>query len=140
MEKKFFCQSGFLGVGTKHVEAGDIVTFIEGMMGMNVIRPFWDGYQMVGFANVSGLMNWDDLYEAIKAGTVLEEELKIYREDIQDPYNIGGHLPRSFCCSSKEDRCRWALHGLLANGEWVILSSRRDCARGKWENKRSAVV
>lgn len=60
-KKVFLSQSGFLGVGTKHVEAGDIVILIGGMTCIYVVRPFRDGYQLVGFANVSGLMNWDDL-------------------------------------------------------------------------------
>lgn len=77
-KKTFISRSGFLGVGTKHVEAGDIVVLIAGMKCMYVLRPFRDGYHMVGFANVLGLMNWDDLDEAIKASPMHEEELKIY--------------------------------------------------------------
>lgn len=77
-KKIFLSRSGFLGVGTKHMEAGDIITFIVGMSCMYVLRPFLDGYRMVGFANVSGLMNWDDLDEAMRAGSLPEEELKIY--------------------------------------------------------------
>lgn len=77
-KKIFLSRSGFLGVGTKHVEAGDIITFIVRMSCMYVLRPYLDGYRMVGFANVSGLMNWDDLDEAMRAGSLPEEELKIY--------------------------------------------------------------
>ncbi|KAI7778095.1 uncharacterized protein LA080_002595 [Diaporthe eres] len=60
-KKVFLSQSGFLGVGSKHVEAGDSVTLIGGMTCIHVLRPFRDGYHLVGFANVSGLMDWDDL-------------------------------------------------------------------------------
>lgn len=77
-KKIFVSQSGFLGVGTKPVEAGDLVVFIVGMRCMYVLRPFRDGYHMVGFADMSGLMNWNDLDEAIKASSLQEEELKIY--------------------------------------------------------------
>lgn len=77
-KKVFVSQSGFIGVATKYVEAGDIVVFIVGMSCMYVLRPFRDGYCMVGFAHVSGLMNWDDLDEAMGASSLHEEELKIY--------------------------------------------------------------
>lgn len=76
--KVFISSSGFVGVGTTPVESGDIIILIAGMMCMYVLRPFQDGYRMVGFAKVSGLMNWEDLDEAMKAGTLHEEELKIY--------------------------------------------------------------
>lgn len=77
-KKVFMSRSGFMGVATKYVEAGDIVVFIVGMSCMYVLRPFRDGYRMVGFANVSGLMNWDALDEAMGASSLHEEELKIY--------------------------------------------------------------
>jgi hypothetical protein len=77
-KKVFISRSGFLGVGTKYVEAGDIITLIVGMRLMYVLRPFHDGYRIVGFANVSGLMDWDDLDQAMEAGTLHEEEMKIY--------------------------------------------------------------
>lgn len=77
-KKIFVSRSGFLGVGSESVEAGDLVVFIVGMKCMYVLRPFRDGYHMVGFAYMSGLMNWDDLDEAIKVSSLQEEELKIY--------------------------------------------------------------
>lgn len=77
-KKVFISQSGFIGVATKYVEAGDIVIFIVGMACMYVLRPFRDGYRMVGFANVPDLMNWDDLDEAMRTRSLHEEELKIY--------------------------------------------------------------
>lgn len=78
-EKQVFTtRSGFLGVGTKYVEAGDIITLIVRMKFMYVLRPFRDGYRIVGFANVSGLMDWDDLDQAMEAGTLHEEKMKIY--------------------------------------------------------------
>lgn len=77
-KKVFMSRSGFMGVATKYVEAGDIVVFIVGMSCMYVLRPFRDGDRMVGFANVSGLMNWDGLDEAMGASSLHEEELKIY--------------------------------------------------------------
>lgn len=77
-KKVFISRSGFIGVATRYVEVGDIVVFIVGMACMYVLRPFRDGYRMVGFANVSGLMNWDDLDEAMGANSLHEEELKIY--------------------------------------------------------------
>lgn len=76
--KVFISQSGFLGVGTKSVEVGDIITVIMGMAVMFVLRPFQDGYRIVGFANVSGLMDWDVWNEALEAGSLHEEEMKIY--------------------------------------------------------------
>lgn len=77
-KKVFISRSGFIGVAAKYVEAGDIVIFLVGMSYMYVLRPFRDGYRMVGFAIVSGLMDWDDLDEAIGASPLQEEELKIY--------------------------------------------------------------
>lgn len=77
-KKVFLSRSGFLGIGTNRVEAGDIITLIVGMKCMYVLRPFRDGYRIAGFASVSGLMNWDDLDEALKAGSLHEEEMKIY--------------------------------------------------------------
>lgn len=77
-KKVFFSRCGFLGVGTKHIEAGDVITFIVGMACMYMLRPFRDGYRIVGFANVSGLMDWDDLDQALAASSLREEELKIY--------------------------------------------------------------
>lgn len=76
--KVFISRSGFLGVATEMVEPGDIITLIVGMTAMYVLRPFRDGYRIVGFASVSGLMNWDDLDEAMKAGSLREQEMKIY--------------------------------------------------------------
>lgn len=76
--KVFVSEFGFLGVGTKQVEAGDVITLILGTSIMYVLRPFQDGYRLVGFACVSGLMDLDDLDEAIKAGSLYEEEMKIY--------------------------------------------------------------
>lgn len=77
-KKVVISPSGFRGLATKYVEAGDVVVFIVGMNCMYVLRPFRDGYRMVGFANISGLMNWDDLDEAMRAGSLHEEELRIY--------------------------------------------------------------
>lgn len=76
--KAFTTRCGFLGVGTKNIEAGDIITFIVGMKFMYVLRPFNDGYRIVGFADVSGLMDWDDLDEAMETGTLDDERMKIY--------------------------------------------------------------
>lgn len=76
--KVFVSRFGFLGIGTMPVEAGDVVIFIAGMIRMYVLRPFRDGYLMVGFAILPGLMDWNRLDEAMRAGTLHEEELKIY--------------------------------------------------------------
>ncbi|KAG8169933.1 hypothetical protein KVR01_000678 [Diaporthe batatas] len=77
-KKVFFSECGFLGVGTKDIESGDVITFIVGMTCMYMLRPFRDGYRIVGFANVSGLMDWDDLDSAMAASSLCEEALKIY--------------------------------------------------------------
>lgn len=76
--KVFISEFGFLGVSTKQVEAGDVISLILGVGIMYVLRPFQDGYRLVGFAGVSGLMNLDDLDKAMEAGYLHEEEMKIY--------------------------------------------------------------
>lgn len=76
--KIFISRFGFLGVGTKQVEPGDVITLIKGMRLMYVLRPFHDGYRIMGFAKVSGLMDWDDLDQALAASSLPEEVFKIY--------------------------------------------------------------
>lgn len=74
----FLTSSGFLGVGHELIEPGDMVVLVVGTHYPWVLRPYRDGYRMIGFAYVSGLMDWELLDECVEKGNVQEKIMKIY--------------------------------------------------------------
>lgn len=77
-KRVFLTRAGFFGIGTRNIEAGDVITFIAGMPCLYVLRPFKDGYQMGGFAYVSGLMDWDVLDGYVVKSGLQERVINIY--------------------------------------------------------------
>lgn len=74
----FLTKNGFFGIATTHVKEGDVIVFVAGMQCPFVLCPFQDGYQMKGFAYVSGLMIWEVLDECLQGSDVVPKILKIY--------------------------------------------------------------
>ncbi|TPX09015.1 uncharacterized protein E0L32_001724 [Thyridium curvatum] len=76
--RAFLTEAGFFGVGSGHMEVGDVVAFVAGTFYAWILRPHRDGYRMVGFAYASGLMDWEILDEGMERGTLQEETVRIY--------------------------------------------------------------
>lgn len=76
--KVFLTKNGFFGVATPNVKEGDVIAFVAGMQCPFVLRPFQDGYQMKGFAYVSGLMVWEVLDECLQRSGLVPKIFKVY--------------------------------------------------------------
>lgn len=76
--KVLLTKNGFIGIATPYVEKGDVIVFVAGMQCPFVLRPFRDGYQMRGFAYVSGLMVWEVLDQCLERSGIVPKILKIY--------------------------------------------------------------
>lgn len=77
--KVFITRSGFAGVGTATLEEGDVLVLPFGAGGFYIFRPSADEerYQMVGFAYVSGLMDWNDIDTAYRRGVIEETVFRV---------------------------------------------------------------
>lgn len=79
--KVFTTQLGFAGVGTATLEEGDILVLPFGAGVFYTFRPSSadeERYQMVGFAYVSGLMDWNDIDTVYRRGLIEETVLKVH--------------------------------------------------------------
>lgn len=75
----FTTRHGFFGVGASSITKGDMVVFVVGMCCPFVLRPFQDGYQMIGFAYVAGLgPDWRTLTKCVEEKKVTAKMIKIY--------------------------------------------------------------
>jgi len=52
-------EAGFVGIGMRQIEVGDIISFVFGTTAPLVLRRYADNYRIVGSAYVSGLMDLD---------------------------------------------------------------------------------
>lgn len=77
--KVFITRSGFAGVGSATLEEGDVLVLPFGAGGFYIFRPSADEerYQMVGFAYVSGLMDWNDIDTAYRRGVIEETVFRV---------------------------------------------------------------
>lgn len=79
--KVFVTRLGFTGVGTATLEEGDLLVLPFGAGGFYILRPSCtdeERYQMVGFAYVSGLMDWDGIDKAYRRGLIEETVFRVY--------------------------------------------------------------
>lgn len=77
----FVSRHGFVGVGSLNIEEGDVLVLLVGMSSPYVLRPYEDGYHMVGFARVplmSDLTDWTAVDECLLKSGLKEKFLKIY--------------------------------------------------------------
>lgn len=77
----FVSKHGFVGVGSLNIEEGDVLILLVGMSSPYVLRPYEDGYHMVGFAHVplvSELTDWTAVDECLLKSELEEKYLKIY--------------------------------------------------------------
>lgn len=78
-ESRFFLtKQGFAGVATRYVEQEDLIAFADGMSCPIVLRPCNGGYQIKGFAYVSGLMTWEVLGECLQRSRLEPKTFHIY--------------------------------------------------------------
>lgn len=68
--KVFITAHGFAGVGTANLEPQDILILPPGAACFYIIRPACEHYQMVGFAYVSGLMDFQQLRACYEQGVL----------------------------------------------------------------------
>lgn len=74
-------RSGFADVGTANLEEGHLLLLPVGGGGCCVLRPSWtdeEWYQMIGFAYMSGLMDWDGVDTAYRRGEIEEAIFRVY--------------------------------------------------------------
>lgn len=71
--KVFITAYGFAGVGTANLEEEDILILPSGAACFYILRPASEGYQMVGFAYVSGLMDFQQLRACYEQGVLALE-------------------------------------------------------------------
>ncbi|KAG6359739.1 hypothetical protein INS49_010791 [Diaporthe citri] len=68
--KVFITEYGFAGVGTANLEEQDILVLPSGAACFYILRPAYEGYQMIGFAYVSGLMDFQQLRACYEQGVL----------------------------------------------------------------------
>lgn len=76
--KVFLTNAGFAGVGTANLETGDVVVLPCGASCLYLLRPLSSGYNMIGFAYVSGLWHLDRIDIAVQNGFLKEIILDIH--------------------------------------------------------------
>lgn len=75
--KVFITTYGFAGVGTANLEEQDILILPSGAACFYILRPVYEGYQMIGFAYVSGLMDFQQLRACYEQGVLALETFDI---------------------------------------------------------------
>lgn len=76
--KVFLTNAGFAGVGTANLETGDVIILPCGASCLYLLRPLSSGYNMIGFAYVSGLWDLDRIDVAVQNGFLREITLDIH--------------------------------------------------------------
>lgn len=75
--KVFITAYGFAGVGTANVEEQDVLILPSGAACFYILRPVSEGYQMIGFAYISGLMDFQQLRACYEQGLLALETFDI---------------------------------------------------------------
>lgn len=71
-------EAGFVGIGVRQIEEGDVITFPFGGNAPLVLRSRGSGWAIVGCAYVSGLMEPERLHVYIENGVLTPVEFRIY--------------------------------------------------------------
>lgn len=80
-KKILVSEHGFVGTGSLNIEKGDVLILVVGMRSPYVLRPYQDGYHLIGFAwipRVSELTDWTAVDECLLKSGLEEKFLKIY--------------------------------------------------------------
>jgi hypothetical protein len=72
MSTLFATTNGFMGIGSSNMQIGDSICVLFGGEVLFILRPFKDGYQLVGECYVHGLMHGEDM-EMVETGEAKEQ-------------------------------------------------------------------